>query len=96
MQAICSRQMPMVSWRLLPNNQINVMKAENTFIAPSVISLRDGVKKLALLLESRPKLPANSTGEQQLLLTRFHDLQLRLGGGLEMFELEIDKMLNEL
>ena len=41
MQAICSRQMPMDSWRLLPNNQINVMK-------------------------------------------------------LEMFELEIDKMLNEL
>ena len=56
------------------------MKTENTFIAPSVITLRDGVKKLSMLLEARPKLPANPTPEQCRLLERFHDFQTRMGG----------------
>lgn len=72
------------------------MKIEYTFIAPDVIRLREQIKKLAPMLEARPKLPANATPEQIRIIERFHDLQARMGGGISLFELEIDKMLSEL
>lgn len=72
------------------------MKTENTFIAPDIIRLRDGVKKLSMLLESRPKLPTNPTPEQVRILESFHDFQTRMGGGIFVYEMEIDKMLTEL
>ena len=72
------------------------MKIENTFIAPPIISLRDGIKKLSTLLEARPKAPASISDEQLDTLAHFHDFQVRLGAVLEVYELEIDKMLNEL
>lgn len=72
------------------------MKIEYTFIAPDIIRLRDGIKKLSALLESHPKAPANITDEGARLLSQFNDLQCRIGGGLTLFEMEIDKMLNEL
>lgn len=72
------------------------MKTENVFIAPDVIRLRDGVKKLTMLLEARPKLPANPTPEQCRTLEHFHDFQTRMGGGIFIFEQELDKMLNDL
>lgn len=72
------------------------MKIENTFITPPIISLRDGIKKLSTLLEARPKAPANIAPEQLALLEHFHDFQVRLGAVLDVYEMEIDKMLNEL
>lgn len=72
------------------------MKTDNTFIAPSIILLRDSVKKLSALLEMHPKIPSTPSEEQERLLTRFHDLQVRIGGGLDLFEMELDKMLSEL
>lgn len=72
------------------------MKSENTFITPPIITLRDGVKKLSGSLEQRPKLPANPSDGQVLLLTRFHDFQARLGAVLEAYEMELDRMLAEL
>lgn len=72
------------------------MKTDNTFIAPSIISLRDGIKKLSALLEARPKIPVGASDVQVRLLERFHDFQVRMGGGLETYEMEIDKMLEEL
>lgn len=72
------------------------MKTENTFIAPAIIALRDGIKRLSALLEARPKLPAGATDEQCRLLAGFHDFQTRMGGGLDVYEMEIDKMLADL
>lgn len=72
------------------------MKIEYTFIAPDIIRLRDGIKKLSLLLESHPRVPATISDDAARLLSQFVDFQNRMGGGLAMFEMEIDKMLNEL
>ena len=72
------------------------MQLQNTFIAGSVIALRDGIAKLSQLAESRPRLPAGASAEQATLLTRFHDLQLRLGGVLNAYEMDIERMLGEL
>lgn len=89
--------MPVDPRRLLQDDEIPItMKLENTFITPPLISLRDGVKKLTSLLESRPKPPANITPEQQALLERFHDYQVRLGAVLEAYEMEIDNMIKYL
>lgn len=56
------------------------MKTENVFIAPDIIRLRDGIKKLSGLLEARPKPPTNPTPEQCRLLESFHEFQTRMGG----------------
>ena len=72
------------------------MKTQNCFIAPPLISLRDGIKKLSMLLESRPKAPANIDDEQVAMLTHFHEYQVRLGAILENYEMEIDKMISDL
>ncbi len=72
------------------------MKIEYTFIAPDIIRLRDGIKKLSALLESHPRVPATISDDGARLLSQFVDFQNRMGGGLAMFEIEIDKMLNEL
>lgn len=72
------------------------MNPENTFIAPSVISLRDGLKSLMTRLEARPKPPPQPSGEQLLLLRHFHELQVRMGGAMEVFEMEIDELLKTL
>lgn len=57
------------------------MQIEHTFIAPDVIRLREQIKKLATILEARPKLPANATPGQIRINERFYDLQARMGGG---------------
>ena len=73
------------------------MKPQNTFIAPSVIALRDGIKKLSISLEARPKPPAGAAPEAINMLEHFHEFQVRPGGGvLDAYEMEIDKMLAEL
>lgn len=72
------------------------MQIEHTFIAPDIIRLREAVKKLSTTLEARPKLPANATPGQLRINERFYDLQARMGGGITLWELEIDKMLSEL
>ena len=72
------------------------MKTENVFIAPDIIRLRDGIKKLSGLLEARPKPPANPTPEQCRLLESFHEFQTRMGAGIFIYEMEIDKMLKDL
>lgn len=78
-----------------PLMRIN-MKPQNTFIAPSVIALRDGIKKLSISLEARPKPPAGAAPEAINMLEHFHEFQVRLGGVLDAYEMEIDKMLAEL
>lgn len=73
------------------------MKIENTFITPALIGLRDGVKRLSSLLESRPKPPAGGlTPEQETLMAWFHEYQVRLGAVLETYEMEIDSMIKNL
>lgn len=72
------------------------MKPQNTFIAPSVIALRDGIKKLSMSLEARPKPPVGAAPEAINMLEHFHEFQVRLGGVLDAYEMEIDKMLAEL
>ena len=57
------------------------MKIEYTFIAPDIIRLRDGIKKLAALLDSHPKAPSYITDNAAELLRQFNDFQCRMGGG---------------
>ena len=81
-------------------NQLNQyeMNPELTFIAPSIIGLRDAIKKLTVPLEQKPKYPPQKepTENQVAMMERYIDFQVRFGAVIDEFELEIDKMIIDL